>query len=207
MHCLQCFYTEYHLENHKEDCLIMTINGTQKIEMPQPGTKVYFKNHQKQLPVPFVIYADLEAITKKIDTCSPPGDKSYTQAYQKHEPSDFGYKVVCRYDQKYAKPAVIYRGENVIEKFIQHLFEEVKDCQKVISENAKKRLVMTAKDEEDFQKAEKCWICDRKYRGEKTEEEKEIVKDEEHYWIGGDLYKPEEKQKTENEKRKRKNSK
>ena len=43
MHCLQCFYSEYHLENHKEDCL--RINGTQKIEMPKPGSKVYFKNH------------------------------------------------------------------------------------------------------------------------------------------------------------------
>ena len=197
MHCLQYFHTEYHLEKHKEDCLI--INDTQKIEMSTPGSKVYFKNHQKQLAGPFAIYADLEAITKKIDTCSPRGDKSYTQAYQKHEPSGFGYKVVCHYDQKYSKPAVIYRGENVIEKFIQHLFEEVKDCQKVISENAKKRLVMTASDEEDFRMAEKCWICDRNYIGEKTEEEKDIVKDEECYWIGGDWYKPEEKEKTEKE--------
>ena len=166
--------------------------------MPEEGSKVYFQNHKSQLPGPFAIYADLKAITKKIDTCSPSGDKSYTQAYQGHEPSGFGYKFVRRYDQKYSKPAVIYRGENVIEKFIQHLFEEVKDCQKVISENAKKRLVMTAKDEEDFQKAEKCWICDRKYKGKKTEEEK--VKDEEHYWIGGDFYEPEEKEKTEKEK-------
>ena len=116
MHCLQCFYSEEYLNNHKEECLLL--NGTQKVEMPQPGTKVYFKNHQKQLPVPFVIYADFEAITKKIDTCSPPGEKCYTQAYQKHEASGFGYKVVCHYNQKYSKPAVIYRGENVIEKFI-----------------------------------------------------------------------------------------
>ena len=136
MHCLQCFYTAEHLENHKEECLLL--NGTQRIEMPQPGTKVYLKNHQKQLPIPFVFYADLEAITKKIDTCSPPGEKSYTQAYQKHEASGFGYKIVCHYNQKYSEPAVIYRGENVIEKFIQHLFEEGKDCQKVISERAKK---------------------------------------------------------------------
>ena len=126
LHCLQYFHTEYHLEKHKEDCLI--INGTQKIEMPAPGSKVYFQNHKNQLAGPFAIYADLEAITKKIDTCSPPGDKSYTQGYQKHEASGFGYKVVCHYDQKYSKPAVIYRGENVIEKFIQYLFEEVKDC-------------------------------------------------------------------------------
>ena len=62
---------------------------------------------------------------------------------------------------------------------------------------------MTASDEEDFQKAEKCWICDRKYKREKTKEEKkrekEIVKDEEYYWIGDDLYKPEEKEKREKE--------
>ena len=74
------------------------------------------------------------------------------------------------------------------------MFEEVKDCQEVIKENFQKPLVMTASDEEDFQKAEKCWICQRKYKREKTAEEKERVKDEEYYWIGGDLYKPEEKE-------------
>ena len=60
MHCVQCFYSAGHLEKHKEDCL--RINGTQKIEMPPPGSKVYFQNYQNQLPVPFVIYDDFEAI-------------------------------------------------------------------------------------------------------------------------------------------------
>ena len=137
--------------------------------MPQPGSKVYFYGHQKQLPVPFVVYADFEAITEKIDSCSPPGDKSYTQAYQKHKPSGFGYKVVCHYDKKYSKPAVIYRGENVIEKFIQHLFREVKDCQEVIKENFQKPLIISKKDEEDFRKAKKCWICQRQYKPDEGE--------------------------------------
>ena len=167
LHCLQPFYSEYCLEARKGDCLI--INGTQRIEMPQPGSKVYFYGHQKQLPVPFVVYADFEAITEKIDSCSPPQHKSYTQSYQKHKPSGFGYKVVCHYDQKYSKPAVIYRGENVIEKFIQHLFRKVKDCQKIITERAKRRLVMTKKDEEDFQNAKKCWICQRQYKPDEGE--------------------------------------
>ena len=167
LRCLQPFYSEYCLEAHKGDCLV--INGTQRIEMPQPGSKVFFYQHQKQLPVPFVIYADFEAITEKIDSCSPPQHKSYTQSYQKHKPSGFGYKVVCHYDQKYSKPAVIYRGENVIEKFIQHLFREVKDCQKIITERAKRRLVMTKKDEEDFQNAKKCWICQRQYKPDEGE--------------------------------------
>ena len=37
---------------------------------------------------------------------------------------------------------------------------------------------MTAEDEKDFQKAEKCWICDRKYKAENTEEEKERIANE-----------------------------
>ena len=167
LRCLQPFYSEDDLEAHKGDCLI--INGTQRIEMPQPGSKVFFYGHQKQLPVPFVIYADFEAITEKIDSCSPPQHKSYTQAYQKHKPSGFGYKVVCHYDQKYSKPAVIYRGENVIEKFIQHLFREVKDCQKIITERAKRKLVMSASDEKDFRNAKKCWICQKGYKGDEGE--------------------------------------
>ena len=167
LRCLQHFYSEDSLEAHERDCLI--INGTQRIEMPQPGSKVYFYGHQKQLPVPFVIYADFEAITSKIDSCSPPESKSYPQAYQKHKPSGFGLKVVCHYDKKYSKPAVIYRGENVIEKFIQHLFREVKDCQKVISKRAKRRLVMTASDEKDFRNAKKCWICQKQYKGDEAE--------------------------------------
>ena len=165
--CIQPFYSEDDLEAHKGDCLI--INGTQRIEMPQPGSKVFFHNYQNQLPVPFVIYADFEALTRKIDSCSPRGDKSYTQAYQKHEACGFGYKVVCHYDKKYSKPAVIYRGENVIKKFYQNLSEEVLYCQKIITEKAKRRLVMTKKDEEDFQKAKKCWICEKKYKPDEGE--------------------------------------
>jgi len=60
MHCLHCFSSK-DLESHKKDCI--QLNGTQAIEMPAKGSKIYFKNHHKMLPVPFVIYADFEAIT------------------------------------------------------------------------------------------------------------------------------------------------
>ena len=69
MYCLQCFYSKADLENYTKDCTV--INGTQTIELPKEGEKVCFKNHHKQLPAPFVMYADSEAITKKIDSCAP----------------------------------------------------------------------------------------------------------------------------------------
>ena len=64
MFCLQCFSSERILANHVNNCL--TINGAQAINMPKQGENILkFNNFHKQLPVPFVIYADFEAITKK----------------------------------------------------------------------------------------------------------------------------------------------
>ena len=65
MYCLQCFSSERVLANHVNNCL--TINVVQAINMPKQGENIpKFNNFHKQLPVPFVIYADFEAITKKV---------------------------------------------------------------------------------------------------------------------------------------------
>ena len=83
MHCLQCFSSERVLNNHKENCII--INGKQAINMPKKGENILkYTNHHKQQPTPFVIYADFEAITEKIQGCRQNNDSSYTEAYQKH---------------------------------------------------------------------------------------------------------------------------
>ena len=76
MYCLQCFSREDVLTEHKNNCI--SINGKQAINMPEKGDKVYFKNHHKQLPVPFVIYADFEALTEKYMDVSQTM-KNYTQ--------------------------------------------------------------------------------------------------------------------------------
>ena len=44
----------------------MVINGKQAMRMSQKGKiTLEFQNYSKQMPVPFVIYADFEAITEK----------------------------------------------------------------------------------------------------------------------------------------------
>lgn len=57
-----------------------------------------FQNFHKQLQVPFVIYADFEAITEKAQDCLPNNEESYTESYQKHTDCSYGYKLVCCYD-------------------------------------------------------------------------------------------------------------
>lgn len=78
------------------------------------------------MPELFVIYVDFEVITEKIQTCIKKS-KSYTEAYQKHTDYGYGYKVFC-YDDKYSKPVQIYRGENAVYKFMEKMFQEVKNC-------------------------------------------------------------------------------
>ena len=128
MHSLQCFKSEIVLNNHTENCII--INGAQAIKMPKADDMIYFKNYHKGLAAPFVIYANFEAINEKVHGFQPNADKSHTESYQKHEDCGYGYKVLCRYDDKYSKPDKIYREENAVSKFMDKMLEEVEWCKK-----------------------------------------------------------------------------
>ena len=183
MYCLQCLSSKERLEKHKVDCV--EINGKQAINMPEPGSKIAFKNYRRKLPAPFVIYADFEAITEKVDEKAPQKvdekapqkvdekapqkvdekapQKSYTEQYQKHTACGYGYKVVCCYDDKFSKPIKIYRGEMTIQKFMNDMLAEVKYCRNVVYNHFSKDLKMTREDEESFQRAEECHICKKPY--------------------------------------------
>ena len=162
MHCLQCFSSDRVLSNHKDICI--QVNGTQAIKMPNKDNNILkFNNFHKQQPVPFVIYADFEAITETIHGCQQKGNKSYTEAYQIHTDCGYGYKVVCCYDDKYTKPIQLYRGEKAVYKFMENILEEVKYCKKVMKKYFNKPLRMTEENEQEFKKTKECHICDKKY--------------------------------------------
>ena len=144
--------TEEIWTKHKENCLV--INGEQAIRMQQKGKNILqFQNHHKQMPEPFVIYADFEATTEKVTICQPCGDKSYTKKYQKHTSCTYGYKVVCCYNEKYTKPVKIYRGEDSINKFMQQMILEVQYCQKIISvPNSRSIWTWLIQEEQEFER-------------------------------------------------------
>ena len=118
-----------------------------------------FNNFHKQLPVPFVICADFNAITKKVQGCRPSDNKSYTEAYRNHEDCGYGYKVVCCYKDKYSKPIQRYRGENAVYKFREKMLEEVQYCKGTVKERFNKPLKMTGNDKLCFKVMDKCHIC------------------------------------------------
>ena len=141
MHCLQCFSAEEVLSKHKTNCMV--INGEQVIRLPRKGNNIlHFQNYHKQMPAPFIMSADFEAISEKVSGCQPNSTKSYTDKYQKHIGCGYGYKVVCFYNDDYSKPKFT-EGRILLKKFMPQILSEVPYCQKIISTKFNKPLQMT----------------------------------------------------------------
>ena len=79
-------------------------------------------------------------------------------------PCGFGYKVVC-IDDRISKDVVIYRAskqqKDCVNKFINAILNEYEYCRDIMKNHFNKNLIMSMKEEELFQKANKCWICDK----------------------------------------------
>ena len=58
-YCLNAFITEEILKRHIKDCF--KINGKQTIKMPKKGKYVKFKNFERKIKSPFIIFADFES--------------------------------------------------------------------------------------------------------------------------------------------------
>ena len=99
MHCLQCFSSEDISNNHETNFIKIACSPLITIMPDKDNNNILkFQNFHKQLQVPFVIYADFEAITEKAQDSLPNNEESYTESYQKHTDCSYGYKLVCCYD-------------------------------------------------------------------------------------------------------------
>ena len=98
--CLNRFSSQKALDKHEEYC---GNHEAVKINMPEKGTMLKFKNYHRGEKVPAVIYADFESCIKSIHTCDLNPENSYTKQYQKHEPISFYYYIKC-FDSKVCLP-------------------------------------------------------------------------------------------------------
>ena len=90
--CLNTFNSKESLVYHHEYCKSYEAI---KMELPEEGPKIYFKNHDRSMRVPFIVYADFESFTPQLSTCQLNSEKSYTKQYQKHILSGFCYHIKC----------------------------------------------------------------------------------------------------------------
>ena len=106
---------------------------------------------------PFKIYADFECVFKNVDIGINNDCFSYMSKYQDHIPCSLAYKLVC-IDDKYSKDAVLYRGKNVVFKFIQSIFNEHSYCKNIMKKHFNTNLILSIQEEEQFEKTSICWI-------------------------------------------------
>ena len=155
--CLNSFHSVKSLNKHIEYC---QNNEAVKIEMPT-GI-IYFKNHYRKQRVPFVVYADFECFTQKIDTCQPDDGKSFTNQYQKHRPSGFCYLIKCFDKNVYPSKIVRYTAEspndNIPQLFIESLEKDIKEIYNRFK--IPKKMVMTRDDQIEYMNATHCHICE-----------------------------------------------
>ena len=103
--CLRCFSSKNLLTEHKKVCL--SINGAKSVRL-EKGT-IKFKNCFKQIPVPFKFYGDFECNLNSTESCQD----SCSKKHKDHVPCSFAYKLV-HVDNKFRKPIVVSRDENVL---------------------------------------------------------------------------------------------
>ena len=120
-YCLNCFHsyrTENKLNAHKKIC---ENHEYCNIEMPSPNNNIIKYNQgQKSLELPFIIYADLECLLKKIDTCYNNPDLSSTTKINQHIPSGYSIYTNCSFDKSNNKLSY-YRGEDCMKRFCKDL--------------------------------------------------------------------------------------
>ena len=88
--CLHGYTREDLQEAHKTVCRGIGQTAV-RVEMPEEGkNKLAFQNHHKQLPAPYIIYADFEALTTKVEGPELDPTKSNTMRLVVIATSSFG---------------------------------------------------------------------------------------------------------------------
>ena len=82
------------------------------------------KPRKKALKHAFVIYADLECLLLKINTCNNTPNKSYTIAKELHKTSGYFLLKSCSFDKSENKQTY-YRGRDCMKRFCDDLKEHV----------------------------------------------------------------------------------
>ena len=82
------------------------------------------KSGKKSLKHPFIIYADLEYLLLKTNTCNNNRNKSYTAVKALHKPSGYSLLTSCPFD-KLENKSTYYRGKDCMKRFCDDLKEHV----------------------------------------------------------------------------------
>ena len=146
--CLQPFASQRVLDEHVPNCLL---HAPQQCAYPSgEKAKMRFDAHHFEFPFDFYLVADLECHL----TLPPQPDSTVVST---HVPSGFCVYRVTEHDQ-FRRPPVTYSGENVMQNFFQHVFDEASAISNILSRNVPMS-PLTAVEQAEFDRATTCRNC------------------------------------------------
>ena len=177
-YCLNCFHayrTENKHEKHKKIC---ENHDYCHVEMPNEDNKIIKYNQgEESIRSPFIIYADLECLLKKIVTCYNNHEQSSTTEINKHTPSGYSLFTHCSFD-KSKNRLDYYRNDNCMEKFCKDLREH---ATKISNYEKKDMIPLTKKEQEQHSEQKVCYICKKEFNTDDSDKNHYKVKDHCHY--------------------------
>ena len=175
-YCLSCFHsyrTKNKLDAHKK---IRENHDYCHIEMPTKDNNIIkYKQGEKSIKLPFIVYADLECLHEKMSTCYNTQEELSTTKINKHTPSGYSIFTHCSFDKSKNK-LNYYRGEDCITKFCKYLRG---NATKIINYEKKDRIPLTKKEEENYNNQKVCYICKKEF--DKSDKKHHKVRDHCHY--------------------------
>ena len=150
--------------------------------MPDEDNKILkYVSREKPLKVPFIIYADLECLLKKINTCQNNPEKSYAEKKAKHIPSGYSLVTCCSFD-KSKNERKYYRGEDCMKIFCKDLKDQ---AMKIINYEKKDMIPLTDKEKEAHENQKICYTWQQEFcmdeNNKKEFKLKQKVRDHCHY--------------------------
>ena len=126
-----------------------------------------FKSFRETVKIPFVIYADLEALLHKLTVSQKQEMKQdQTEKLQKHVACSYGYKIVCCYDDKLSEPFKMYRGVDSVNKFFSDIFEGEKEILENLKEFKNTLMELFNEDQINHKNAKKIYVCNCSFTAE-----------------------------------------
>ena len=157
LNCLHSFRTDNALKRHERLC---DNNDYCNVEMPTQFNKTLKYNHgEKSLKTPFVIYADLECLLIKKQSCQTNPNVSYTETKAIYELCGYALNLVCSFDSKQNKRS-FYREKDCIKRFCCDLKEL---GTKIINYEQKEMIALTDNENKYYEKQKEWYICQKEF--------------------------------------------
>ena len=122
--------------------------------MPKEHEKIKYLPGEKSLKVPFIVYAGLECLLKKVQPSQNNPENSHIGKNVKHKRSGYAWGLICKMIQK--TDAIFIGEEKLLKTF-------VKIGTEIINFEEKEMIPLTNKEIKSYEKQKVCHICDEKF--------------------------------------------